>query len=470
MSTSNEKSKTKFKVPHSLVIILFIVLFATALTWIVQPGEFERVKNEQGLTIIVPENFNYVEAEAVNPFKIPLIIVEGFAKSADLFFLIIFSGCAFAVITASGALQAAVAKVAKKFSTKESIFIPILTLLFALICTTQGVNMFIGFAPITVMIARAMGFDSIVGVAIILLGGAVGFSTGTLNTSTTIVAQKLAELPLYSGIQFRAFSFIVFLVVTDIYLVRYARKIRKNPELSPMYDLDIQDTAMSDMNLDSFGEMNLRNWLVMLSLVGTLLVIVYGGIKLDWGLKENSMAFIYLGIIAGFCAGFGPSKIASCFVDGAKKMIGAAMIIGLARAVSGVLTEGTVIDTIIFGLGLVMQAVPTFLQAIAMFLVNIIVNVFVTSGSGQAMAVMPIFIPLADLVGLTRQTAILAFNFGDGFCNYILPTSTALMGILGAANIPYDRWIKFMWRMFLIWIALGSILVLIAQIIKLGPM
>lgn len=470
METSNVKSKKRFKVPHSLVIILFIVILGTVLTWIVPAGKYGRVKNSLGLNVIVPDKFEYVASKPVNPLHIPKFIIDGFIGTADLFFLILFSGAAFDVITSSGALHAAIAKIAKKFSTKEAIFIPMLSLVFALMATTQGVNTFVGFAPITVMIARAMGFDSIVGASIILLGGAVGFSTGTLNTSTTIVAQKLAEVPLYSGIGYRAFSFVIFLIATNIYLVKYAKKIKNNPELSPMYDLDQKDPLAVDKDLDSFGEMNLRNWLVLLSLVGTLIVIVYGGVKLDWGLKENTVAFIWLGIIAGYCAGFDSSKIASCFVNGAKKMVGAAMIIGLARAVTGVLAAGSIIDTIVHGLGAVLYAIPMWLQGISMYIANIIVNVFITSGSGQATAVMPIFIPLSDMVGLTRQTAILTFNFGDGFCNYILPTSTALMGTLGVANIPYDRWMKFMWKLFVIWVAVGSVLVLGAQIIKLGPM
>ncbi|WP_089283635.1 YfcC family protein [Anaerovirgula multivorans] len=466
----NQENRKLFKVPHSFVIILFIIIFATALTWIVPTGEFERFENDLGITVVNPETFKYIDSSQVNPLGIPLYIIEGFIKSADLFFLIILSGGAFNVITSSGALQAAVGKVAKKYSTKESIFIPILTLLFGLICTTQGVNLFIGFAPVTVMIARAMGFDSIVGVAIILLGGAVGFSTGTLNPSTTIVAQKLADLPLYSGIEFRIFSFIVYMIITNIFLIRYAKSVRKNPQLSPMYDLDIMDQSIVDRDLDSFGDMNSRNWLVMLSLIGTLAVIVYGGVKLNWGLIESSAAFLWLGIIAGIAAGYGPSKIASCFVEGAKKMVAAAMIIGLARAVPGVLTAGKIIDTIVYGLGSVLSTIPKFAQGMAMYIANNFINLFVTSGSGQAAATMPIIIPLSDIVGISRQTSILAFNFGDGFSNYIMPTSTALMGILGVTNIPYDRWMKFMWKMFLVWVLTGCILVFIAQMINLGPM
>ncbi len=470
MDSAVPAKKKLFKVPHSFIIILFIILFAVGLTWVVPAGKFARAKNALGINVINPASFVYTERSPVSPLDIPGFIVRGLVKSTDLFFLILLSGGAFSIIVMSGALQSAIGKVARKFSDKESVFIPILTLVFGLVATTQGVNMFIGFAPVMVMIARAMGFDSIVGVAIILLGGAVGFSTGTLNPNTTIIAQKLGDLPLYSGIEYRAVCFVVYMVITDIFLIRYAKSVRKNPKLSPMYEMDLADLGSAGGDLDSFGAMSVRKWLVLASLIITLGIIVYGGIRLDWGLPESSTAFLWLAIVAGACAGFGPSKIATGFIDGAKKMVSAAMIIGLARAVPEVLAEGNIIDTIVFGLGTAMNAVPRFGQGIAMYLANNIINLFITSGSGQAAATMPILIPLSDMVGLSRQTTILAFNFGDGFSNYILPTSTALMGIIGAANVPYDRWMKFMWKMFLVWVATGSVLVLIAQIIHLGPM
>lgn len=468
---AEDKSKKKpMEMPHTFVIIFIIILAAVALTWIVPSGKYVRYENAQGIKIIDPNQFNYVESTPVSPFKIANHIVQGFISNIDLLLVILFAGGAFHLITMSGAVQASIAKVAKKYSSKIGIFIPILTTVFALICTMQGVNLFIAFAPITVMISMALGLDSIVGAAIILLGGAVGFSTGTLQISTTVLSQKIAGLPLYSGIGFRAFCFVVFLVVTNIYLVRYAKKIKENPMLSPMYDLDRDNDLNQEVSLDSFGKMDLRKWLILLALVITMVAIVYGGIALDWELAENASAFIWLSIVVGFLSGLTPSEISKGFLNGCKKMLSAAIIIGLARSIGSILTEGQIIDPIVHFLATILNYVPSFLQGTAMLISNLIINCFITSGSGQASVVMPIMTPMADLIGMTRQTAILSFNFGDGFCNYVLPTSTALMGILGAANVPYDRWMKFMWKLFLIWIGVGSILIMIAQAIHLGPM
>lgn len=466
----SEKTKKEFKMPHTFVIIGVIILAAVVLTWIIPAGAYVRVENAEGIKVIDPSQFSYIDRTPVNPFLIPLFIVKAFISKIDLMLVILFAGGAFHMVTETGALHAIVAKLAKKFSGKLYIFIPILTLVFALICTTQGVNLFIAFAPIMVMLAMAMGLDSITGAAIILLGGAVGFSTGPLNINTTIVAQKIAELPLYSGVAYRFVCFAVFYVVTNIYLIRYAMKVHKNPKLSPMYDLDQTSEFKENADLETFGTMDLRKVLIMIAFFASLIAIVYGGIKMDWDMEETAAIFLGLAVVEGAIAGFGPSKISKDFLAGCKKMLGAAFIIGMASAISSIMKSGNIIDTVVHALAGGLNVVPAMLQAPAMLIANTVINVFLTSGSGQAAAVMPIMTPLADLLGITRQTAVLAFNFGDGFCNYVLPTSTALMGIISAANIPYDRWMKFMWKLFLIWMATGTVMLIIAQAIHFGPM
>lgn len=405
----------------------------------------------------------------VSPIQLPMLIINAFSANADLITLILLSGAAIHMLTATGALQALVASIVRRFSGKVSVFIPLLMLVFALICTTQGVNTFIAFAPITVMLALSLGLDSIVGVGIILLGGAIGFATGTLNVSTTLVAQKIAELPNYSGIGYRWVCFAVFYVVTCFLLVRYAKKIQKNPELSPMYDLD-KNSQFKNASMDEFGTLDTRKILCILALVIALVAIVYGCINLDWDFAEQSGIFLVLSIAVGILGGFEANKICVEFLNGAKKMLGAAFIIMFARAIGSVLSAGMITDTIVHAMAVVLTGLPAALLGVGMLIANTLINVVLTSGSGQAAAVMPIMIPLSDLLGVTRQTCILSFNFGDGFCNYILPTSTALMGILGAADVPYDRWMRFMWKIFLVWLAVGAVLVVIAQLINYGPM
>lgn len=465
-----QAKKKGFTMPHTFVILLVIILFAVALTWIIPSGEYARVEDPvSGKKVVDASTFNYVENVHVNIQDIPLLIIKAFSANSDLIMLILLSGGAIHMLTASGALQALIAAIVRKFSNRVEVFIPLLMLVFALICTTQGVNTFIGFAPITVMLAMSLGLDSIVGVGIILLGGAIGFATGTLNVSTTLVAQKIAELPNYSGIGYRWVCFVVYYIVTCLWLVRYAKKIQKNPELSPMYDLD-KNSEFKNASLDEFGTLDTRKILSILALVVALVAIVYGCIKLDWDFAEQSAVFLVLAIAVGLIAGFDANKICAEFMNGTKKMLTAAFIIMFARAIGSVLSAGKITDTIVHSMAVVLSDLPAALLGVGMLVANTLINVVLTSGSGQAAAVMPIMIPLSDLLGVTRQTCILSFNFGDGFCNYILPTSTALMGILGAANVPYDRWMRFMWKMFAIWLGIGAVLVVIAQLIQYGPM
>ena len=462
--------KKGFTMPHTFVILLVIILFAVVLTWVIPSGEYARVEDPvSGKKVVDASAFSYVENVHVSLLDVPSLIIKAFSANADLIMLILLSGAAIHMLTASGALQALVATIVRRFSNRVEVFIPLLMLVFALICTTQAVNTFIGFAPITVMLAMSLGLDSIVGVGIILLGGAIGFSTGTLNVSTTLVAQKIAELPNYSGIGYRWVCFVVFYVVTCLWLVRYAKKIQKNPELSPMYDLD-KNSEFKNASLEEFGTLDTRKVLSILALVIALVVIVYGCINLDWDFAEQSAVFLVLAVIVGLIAGFDANKICAEFMNGTKKMLSAAFIIMFARAIGSVLSAGVITDTIVHSMAVMLTGLPAALLGVGMLIANTLINVVLTSGSGQAAAVMPIMIPLSDLLGVTRQTCILSFNFGDGFCNYILPTSTALMGILGAANVPYDRWMRFMWKMFAIWLGVGAVLVVIAQLIQYGPM
>ena len=443
-----QTKKKGFTMPHTFVILVVIILIATALTWVIPSGEYARIEDPvSGKKVVDATSFSYVANVRVNPLNLPSIIIKAFSANADLITLILLSGAGIHMLTATGSLQALVATIVRRFSNRMEVFIPLLMLVFALICTTQAVNTFIAFAPITVMLALSLGLDSIVGVGIILLGGAIGFSTGTLNVSTTLVAQKIAELPNYSGIGYRWVCFAVYYVVTCALLVRYAKKIKKNPQLSPTYDLD-QTSEFRNADLDSFGTLDTRKILCIVALLVALVTIVYGCINLGWDFAEQSAIFLVLSVVVGILGGFDANRICTEFMNGTKKMLSAAFIIMFARAIGSVLSAGVITDTIVHAMAVVLTGLPAALLGVGMLIANTLINVVLTSGSGQAAAVMPIMIPLADLLGVTRQTCILSFNFGDGFCNYILPTSTALMGILGAANVPYDRWVRFMAKLF----------------------
>ena len=461
--------KKKFVFPNTYVIIILMMIVAVLLTWIIPSGEFERVKDEVSKqSIIIPGTFKYIENNPISLFKIPVYIMKGLAKASDIVFLVIIVGGAFNIIIETGMFQSFAGRLTKIFSNKEVLIIPAFSTIFALACTTMGVNTFIGFAPIAVIIARSIGYDAIVGVSMVALGGAIGFSTGTFNPFTTGVAQSLAGLPIFSGLGYRFVCLVVFLVVTNIYIIWYAKKIKAKPEASVVYEME-QENKKIEVSEKQHDKIEGRHYLVLLIVIACFVFLVYGSQNWKWKLQENAAMFIWMGVLSGFAYGFGPSKIAEEFTKGAKKLVYGALMIGMANGISLILTDGKILDTTVQYLGGLLVTLPSYLQAAGMFLMQLLINGLITSGSGQAAATMPIMLPVADIIGITKQTTVLAFNFGDGLSNYILPTSSALMGFIAMVGISYSNWMKFMWRLFLIWIVVGTILVIVANSINYGP-
>ena len=461
--------KKKFVFPNTYVIIILMMIVAVLLTWIIPSGEFERVKDEVSKqSIIIPGTFKYIENNPISFLQIPVYIMKGLAKASDIVFLVIIVGGAFNIIIETGMFQSFAGRLTKVFSNKEVLIIPAFSTIFALACTTMGVNTFIGFAPIAVIIARSIGYDAIVGVSMVALGGAIGFSTGTFNPFTTGVAQSIAGLPIFSGVGYRFICLVVFLIVTNIYIIWYAKKVKANPEASVVYEME-QENKKVEVSEKQHDKIEGRHYLVLLIVIACFVLLVYGSQNWKWKLQENAAMFLWMGVLSGFAYGFEPSKIAEEFTKGAKKLVYGALMIGMANGISLILADGKILDTTVQYLGGLLVVLPSHAQAAGMFLMQLLINGLITSGSGQAAATMPIMLPVADIIGMTKQTAVLAFNFGDGLSNYILPTSSALMGFIAMVGISYSNWMKFMWKLFLIWIVVGAILVIVANSINYGP-
>ena len=461
--------KKKFVFPNTYVIIILMMIVAVLLTWIIPSGEFERVKDEVSKqSIIIPGTFKYIENNPISFLQIPVYIMKGLAKASDIVFLVIIVGGAFNIIIETGMFQSFAGRLTKVFSNKEVLIIPAFSTIFALACTTMGVNTFIGFAPIAVIIARSIGYDAIVGVSMVALGGAIGFSTGTFNPFTTGVAQSIAGLPIFSGVGYRFICLVVFLIVTNIYIIWYAKKVKANPEASVVYEME-QENKKVEVSEKQHDKIEGRHYLVLLIVIACFVLLVYGSQNWKWKLQENAAMFLWMGVLSGFAYGFGPSRIAEEFTKGAKKLVYGALMIGMANGISLILADGKILDTTVQYLGGLLVVLPSHSQAAGMFLMQLLINGLITSGSGQAAATMPIMLPVADIIGMTKQTAVLAFNFGDGLSNYILPTSSALMGFIAMVGISYSNWMKFMWRLFLIWTVVGAVLVIVANSINYGP-
>ncbi|HON33721.1 MAG: C4-dicarboxylate ABC transporter permease [Thermovirgaceae bacterium] len=466
---AGSEKKKRVKVPHTYVILISVVILATVMTYILPAGVYDRFKDERtGRTLVDALSYHHVDRTPVSIFKMFESVPKGMKETAEIIFFIFICGGAFSIIQATGAIDGAIGKAVLGLKGKEKLMIPITLLIFSIGGATYGMaEEVIVFIPIGVALARAVGYDDIVGVAILSTGANIGFSGGTLNPFTVGVAQSIAELPLFSGLGLRFAGHVMLFVIACWYIMRYAAKIKADPTQSIVYDLVESDptrhTVTPDLPFTGVHKF------VMLVILASFAYMIWGVMTQGFYIMELSTVFIAMGVIGGLVGRLAPSKMASAFVAGAKDIAFGALVVGIARAILVVMSQGQIVDTVIHALASWVAMLPGAMTAVGMFWVHVVINFFIPSGSGQAAATMPIMTPLADLVNITRQTAVLAFQYGDGFTNQIIPTSAALMGVLGMAKMPYERWFKFIWPLMVFWIAAGSVMVFIAAVIEYGP-
>ncbi|TWH78014.1 YfcC family protein, partial [Cytobacillus oceanisediminis] len=309
------------------------------------------------------------------------------------------------VFLVPGTTQIGIHKAVRKLEKREKLLIPITMIIFSIAGATTGMaEESIIFVPIGIAIARAMGYDAITGTAMISIGAASGFIGGMMNPFTVGVAQSIAEVPLFSGIGFRFAIYLFVLSLAIFYVMRYASKVKKNPEKSVMYDIEMKEKEKrKDLQAGQFEEFKLRHALVLLIIVGGLAFNMYGVFEWGWYLTELTASFIIIGFASGLIGGIGINRLFDSFVDGMKLVAFGALIVGFARAILVVMENGVIIDTMINGLASVISALPNTLNVIGMFFVQVVINFFIPSGSGQAATTMPIMTPLADLLGIERQ-------------------------------------------------------------------
>lgn len=472
LSTNVKEKKKIVNMPHTYVLLICIIAIMALLTYIIPAGEYIRVLDQAtGRTIVDPDSFHLIEKSPVNFFGIFKAIPKGMNAGATITFFIFLVAGSFQIITASGAIEAGIFRIAKALKGKEHLLIPIFMILFSVTGAFLGFseeNMI--FIPIAIGLSRALGYDAMVGMSLITIGGACGFNSAMMNPFTVGVAQGIAELPMFSGIGLRFAVWVVLLVVSITYVMLYAKKIRQNSNLSLIADIELLEKDESIINLtDNQTKLELRHYLVFLTILIGFITIIFGVYKYGWYITEIAAVFLLIGIISGLIGKISPNNIAKEFVIGAKSIVFGALVVGIARGILIVMVEGGILDSIICGLSSVISTLPTSLSAVGMFLIQVVINFFIPSGSGQAAATMPIMVPIADLLGITRQTSVLAFQFGDGFSNAIIPTASTLMASLSLAHIPYEKWVKYIGKLMLIWIAIGAIFMIIANAISYGP-
>jgi uncharacterized ion transporter superfamily protein YfcC len=439
-----------------------MVVIAQAISYILPAGAFDRVENAAGRLQVVAGSYHLTPEVGDLPWwAMFTAIPKGFSAAHEIIFFVFIIGGAFAVLRATGAVDSALGALLRRLGHRPLWLVAGGILVFALGSSTIGMaEEYLPFVPVLIALALALGYDTVTAVGIMCVGYGIGYGVAAINPFTLLIAQDVAGLQPTSGLWFRIALTAAFLPIGIHHVWSYARKVGTDPAASLVAGLETGDF---DVHAGADHErMTGTQKLVLLVVAASLVVLIYGLSQWHWYLVEMGALFVGLAILLAAIARMSPDRTAVEFGKGAAELTTTALMIGVARAIQVVLDEAGVVDTIVHAISVPLQQLPGTLSAIGMFFVQSLANLFIPSGSGQAYVTMPIMAPLADLVGVSRQVAVLAFQFGDGLTNILVPTNAVLVGILAMAAIPYDRWVRFIFPfMVKMWIA-GSVALAVA--------
>jgi uncharacterized ion transporter superfamily protein YfcC len=450
----------RFRVPHTLVLLFGMIVLAVMLTWLLPAGSFERVDNEHGRQQVVPGSYHVTpELPRPSPLLVFTAIPRGLEAAAEIIFLIFIVGGAFSVLRRTGAVDALLGAALRGLGHQPLLLVAGGIALFTIGSSTIGMaEEYLPFVPVLVALAIALKYDAVVGVGIVTIGYSVGYGTAAINPFTVLIAQDVAGLQPGSGMAFRIALSVVFLAVGVHHVWRYAVRVRREPSSSLVSDIP---PPLVGAPHQAAG-VTRAQLLVLLAAAAGLAILVWGLTARGWYLVEMSALFLALALAIALIGQLPADDAARTFGEGAAELTMTALLVGFARAIQVVLDDGGVIDTIVHGLSVPLQALGPSLAAVGMFFVQSAINLFIPSGSGQAYVTMPIMAPLADVVGISRQVAVIAFQFGDGFTNILVPTNPVIIGILSVAGVPYERWLRFVVPFMLkVWAA-GSLALVLA--------
>jgi uncharacterized ion transporter superfamily protein YfcC len=453
---------SRFRVPHTLALLFGIMILALVATWLLPQGAFQTVPNEAGRALVVPGTYTQLdERVTLPPWELLTAVPRAMADAQGIIFFLLIVGGAISVLRATGTIDALLGWILRRIGHSPALLITIGTVIFAIGSSTLGASTeYIPFAAVLVALCLAMGMDAMAAIGIMVVGYGIGYGVAVLNPYTVIVAQDIAGVPPVSGLWFRLALFLPFIAIGIHHVWRYARRVQQDPSASLM--LGVADTHAPVADYPALTGPRLA----IVALTGlALAAMVYGIPVRGWYLIELGALWLGLAIIAGLVGGLGVDETSRRFASGAADLATVALLVGFARSIALLLENGQVLHTIVHGLSIPLQQVAPAVSAVGMLIMQTAMNFFIPSGSGQAYATMPIMAPLADVVGVSRQVSVLAFQFGDGFSNMILPTNIVLMAILGVAGIPYDRWFRFVAPLLLKLLAAAAVALVIAVMI-----
>lgn len=454
------QTEPRLRVPHTLILLAAMIVMAWLLTWVLPAGSFDTTTTDAGRQVVVPDTWHTIDdAPELSPITILTVIPRALADAQGVIFFVLIVGGVLGVVRATGTLDAALGRMLERFGNRSSTLILGGMLIFGIASSTFGMAVeYIALIPILITLCRGLRIDTIAAVGTVAAGYGVGYGAAAINPFTVLVAQDVAGLAPGSGLALRLVIFLPLLAIAFHHVWRYAQRVQADPRASLVHDIP----AAQPPELTEHPTLERRHLLVLGAMLATLVALVLGITLQGWYLTELSALFLALAVAAWMLGGLQADDAARAFGEGAAVMTMTALLVGFARGIGLMLEDGEVLHTIVHYLSLPLSMVGPELAAVGMLAVQSMLNLFIPSGSGQAFVTMPLMAPIGDIVGVSRQVAVLAFQFGDGFMNIIVPTNAVLMGMLGVAGIPYDRWLRFIWPLVVKLLAAAALILVVA--------
>ena len=464
-----QTSKRSWALPHTYVLLFAIIVFVAAATWIVPSGEFERQQVEiaEGYVAdtVVPGTFRQVEKVTDDDdlrqglFDVLSAPARGVAHAADVIAFVLIVGGAFGIIMRTGAIDRGLHGLASALSDKGIVVIPIMIALFSLGGSTFGMSEeVLPLYPVVISLMFILRFDSVTAVMILFLGTQAGYIGATINPFSVLLAQAIADIQGNPLLWLRAVAWVVFTGLAIGYTMWYATRVRRNPESSSVFASDQALRRDLAVSREDHPEFSVRDRIILASFAVALAVVTWGLVMRGWYMAEIGAVFLACGLVSGAIARMGPSEIAEHFVEGCKDFVYAAFVIGLTRGILVIAEQGMIIDPILNGLYELLNGVPTYALTTLALLAHNVITFFVPSSSGEAALTMPVLAPLGDLVGINRDSLVMAYQFGNGLTNLISPTNGLLLAGLAIARIRFSQWFRAILPFFLIAWPLAALL------------
>ncbi|MDV8116207.1 YfcC family protein [Paraclostridium bifermentans] len=452
-------------IPHTFTIIFLLIVFMAILTWIIPSGQFQRKEIDNRL-VVIPNTYEHVKENPQNIDDIFRAPIDGFIDAAEIVGFVLLVGGSFGIVNKTGAIEAGINEVVKKLRGNEIVIIPISMILFSLGGTVFGMaEETLPFYMIFVPLMLAIGYDSLTAVATVFLGAMTGNIASTINPFSVGIAQALAQITPGSGIGFRFLIYIILITISIAFVIFYARNIKKYPKKSIVYDLDLETKKHIQMESSNIKDFTAKEIGVLIIFATGMTMMIFGVLKLGWYISEIAMIFIAIGVLAGIIGGLNQETIAISFIEGAKDLVSAALAIALARGIVIIAQNGFIIDTMLNSAAGYLQNLPKVVFVNLTLFLEAALAFLIPSSSGLASLTIPVLAPLSDLVGVSVQLIVTAYQFGVGLTNVITPTSGVLMGALALANIPYSKWLRFVMPLIITLFISCMIFLTIGQII-----